>query len=127
MRCPTCEKEFYPQPENLLTYWADKDSYSDMVVQFKIQQCPACNEIIIIRERGTGFSIGDKLHLNNVIEESVVYPQVTEMVIPPEVPEEYRTDLLEAHAALQYSTKASAALSRRLLQKTLREKLGIKK
>lgn len=127
MRCPSCEKEFYPQPDDLHTYWADKHSESNFVVQFTIQQCPSCFETIVIRQLGPGQEIGSKLHLYQVNEESVVYPPVVEMIIPPEVPEEYRRDLLEAHAALQYSTKASAALSRRLLQKALREKLGIKK
>ncbi len=46
-------------------------------------------------------------------------------VVPDEVEEPYATDFREAAATLHVSPKASAALSRRLLQHLLREKAGI--
>jgi len=48
------------------------------------------------------------------------------VVLAPEVPADYAADLREAFAVLPVSGKASAALSRRLLQRTLHDR-GIKK
>jgi hypothetical protein len=47
--------------------------------------------------------------------------------IPPEVPANLRHDLLEAARLLEPSPKASAALSRRLLQNIFHHEMGIKK
>ncbi len=47
--------------------------------------------------------------------------------IPPEVTGEYAQDFREASIVLEFSPKASAALSRRLVQHILREKAGITK
>jgi hypothetical protein len=94
---------------------------------FKIQQCPSCAETIVIREKGRGSSIGEHILISETSEEVVVYPEVRAFSLPPEVPTDFAKDFEEAHAALEYSAKASAALSRRLLQRVLREKLGIQK
>ena len=58
---------------------------------------------------------------------SVLYPPSRDKTLPVEVPEEYRADFEEARTVLDISPKASAALSRRLMQKIFREQLGIKK
>ncbi|MEN4751139.1 DUF4145 domain-containing protein [Pseudomonas sp. Ps21-P2] len=47
-------------------------------------------------------------------------------MLPPEIPEKYRQELEEARTAINYSPKASAALSRRLLQMTFHNELKIK-
>jgi Domain of unknown function (DUF4145) len=47
--------------------------------------------------------------------------------IPPEVTDVYAEDFREACAVLDISPKASAGLSRRLLQHIIREKAGIRK
>lgn len=65
--------------------------------------------------------------VSNVVEQIIVYPTSKERpYTAPEIPPNYRKDLLEAKAVLDYSPKANAALSRRLLQHLLREELGIK-
>jgi hypothetical protein len=127
MRCPACQKEFYPQPDHLRTYWANNDADSRAAERFSIQQCPSCFEIVILKAVGNAYDLQGKLVMDEVTSESAVYPVQEDFVIAPEVPAEYSADLIEAHAAIAYSAKASAALSRRLLQKTLREVLGIKK
>ncbi|SEA39845.1 protein of unknown function [Thiothrix caldifontis] len=146
MRCPTCKKEFHPQPDHFATYSPHEkalkkskkashgaldsiqDTLSNMMVsrcRFSIQECPACKEIIVIREAGRGL-VSDKSQILTTSTE-IIYPQNKSIKINQEVPDDYRDDFLEAHAASDYSAKASAALSRRLLQKIFREKLGIKK
>jgi hypothetical protein len=60
-------------------------------------------------------------------ETLLLYPRVRN---PPnlsnDIPKEYRDDYLEAHRTLDVSAKASAALSRRALQRLIRNKVGIK-
>lgn len=133
MRCPTCKKEFHAQPDSWRTYWIDDiSSPNNTAIAFLVQRCPSCHEFIVMKQQGKG-TLGNF----EVVEIDEQYPSVTEviypiedngeLIIPVEVPEEYRRDLLEAHSVLQLSPKSSAALSRRLLQKILHEKLDIKK
>lgn len=56
----------------------------------------------------------------------MAYPQKRTRPVPPEVPDPYRQDYIEASRVLDDSAKASAALSRRNLQSILREKAGTK-
>jgi len=57
----------------------------------------------------------------------MAYPTQSSRPIPPEVTSPYREDFDEACKVIDLSPKASAALSRRLLQAILREKAGTKK
>ena len=127
MRCPTCKREFYPQPDHIGTYWEDQEEGTDGAFKFTIQQCPSCYETIVIRETGRGNKIGNELFVYEATETLIIYPEQDEFSVAPEVPADFAADLQEARAALDYSAKASAALSRRLLQKVLRNKLGITK
>lgn len=54
-----------------------------------------------------------------------IFPQNRNVNIPPEVPEKYRINYGEAILVLDLSPKASAALSRRILQTVIREKFNI--
>lgn len=128
MHCPTCHKEFFPQPTKLLALWADGRPDSKEAESYSIQQCPSCYKVIVIRSEGSGWRDGaGEIHMTEVTSEEVIYPLEEEFSVAEEVPDAYKNDLIEAHSALEFSAKASAALSRRLLQKTLREALGIKK
>jgi len=127
MHCPACKRDFYPQPDHLGTYWANQESDSHDAFKFTIQQCPSCYETIVIRETGSGYMMGETLIFHLPTATQIIYPEQNEFSVPSEVPSGFATDLLEANAALGYSAKASAALSRRLLQKVLRESLGIVK
>lgn len=127
MNCPTCHKEFFPQPSNLITLWADGDENSDAAEKYSVQQCPSCYEVIVMRSEGKAWDKSGTPMMSIVTKEEVIYPAEDEFSLAEEVPAKYREELIEANAALQYSAKASAALSRRLLQKTLREELKIKK
>ncbi len=127
MRCPTCKREFYPQPDHIGTYWEDQEEETNGAFNFTIQQCPSCYETIVIRESGRGYMLGGKLVFHQATESLIIYPEQDDFSVAPEVPADFAADLQEANAALDYSAKASAALSRRLLQRVLREKLGIAK
>lgn len=94
--------------------------------------CPACGKLIIYYQEGSRVStIFDRTEtLNgylNAEREDIIYPKFANFTVAEEVPDEYKTDYIEAKSVLPISPKASAALSRRILQNVLREELGIKK
>jgi hypothetical protein len=60
-------------------------------------------------------------------DEELVYPQPAPVAVPKHVPEPFAGDLREASLVLAVSPKASAALSRRILQALLVEKGGARK
>lgn len=127
MKCPTCRKEFHPQPDKKQAYFSasdDKDSEAGFGIA--VQLCPSCHNLVVIYQEGTAIETTE-VWLTDIEHEEVIYPESSEHELPEEIPDTFRNDFEEAAQALEYSPKASAALSRRLLQKVLREKLGIKK
>ncbi|WP_205408419.1 DUF4145 domain-containing protein [Xanthomonas arboricola] len=90
------------------------------------QYCPSCEAVIVYMQFGTVRGGDTGLVLSNREREIVLYPQANEArEVSIDIPDPYRQDLIEARAVLELSPKASAALSRRLLQRVLREKLAI--
>lgn len=127
MKCPACKKQFHPQPESYYTSWenAESDDYSAYAISS--QKCPSCQSPVVYIDFGRGYAGEGAIVVSDIHEQIVVYPPSKERpYAAPEIPAVYRKDLLEARAVLEYSPKASAALSRRLLQHLLREELGIK-
>ena len=128
MRCPTCRKEFHPQPDESQTYaFSEPESPSKNAFAFLIQLCPSCFQPLVVYQEGKGDSLRSPEYILDVAHQEVVYPGKPGTDIPEEVPADFQADLVEAQIALDYSPKASAALSRRLLQRVLREPLNIKK
>ena len=92
--------------------------------------CPECDSPIVVMRRGRYVS---HYQGNEALRELVGNPQLNVLYPPgacprdvqPEVPESYRNDFLEASRVLAPSPKASAAISRRLLQRVLREHFKI--
>ena len=60
-----------------------------------------------------------------VQETNILYPKFSSRPVEPEVPRNYRQDFGEATGVLGISPKASAAISRRMLQNILRDDLGV--
>lgn len=129
MKCPECKKEFHSQPDSVQAYRsADEGAAFGNGFALGIQLCPSCHMPIVVYYEGKVLETsGGDTRLMSTTSERVVYPveEVTEL--PSEVPDQYRVDFEEARTALDYSAKASAALSRRLLQRVLREELKIHK
>lgn len=126
MRCPNCRKEFHPQPDKKETYAiSEPKSARENAFAFLIQLCPACFQPLVVYQEGQANSAQNPEYLREVTSQEVVYPASRSADIPEEVPEPFQRDLEEAITALEYSPKASAALSRRLLQRVLREQLVI--
>jgi hypothetical protein len=109
MKCPHCHTAFFENwkptpisqtvpPGTWYVFW---------------QICPACNRFIIkfTAEGGPDFPKSTQW---------IAYPKGAIRPIPPEVPDPYRQDFMEACLVLPDSEKASAALARRCLQAVLR-------
>jgi hypothetical protein len=92
-------------------------------------QCPECERLIVLLRRGSyrvqHSEYGSHASLDSIEEEQVLFPKSIIREVAAEVPESYKQDYLEACAVLPMSPKASAALSRRLLQDVIRNKFGI--
>jgi uncharacterized protein DUF4145 len=87
--------------------------------------CPTCQRVIItlVHHQTTGAADGAPAMTQTVL---VVHPRGPVRAVPEQVPEHYAADYREAALILSDSPKASAALSRRLLQHVLREEGGVK-
>jgi hypothetical protein len=129
MRCPECRTDFHVQPDEVQNYWvADDDPDTRDAFGVAIQLCPSCSQMLVIYRLGTGMKAGSgPLMLAEIREQRVVYPSETNDQVADEIPDDYKRDLAEVRIALDYSPKASAALSRRLLQRVLRERLNIRR
>lgn len=90
-------------------------------VQFNVKtgNCSECNGLILNGRWASGGEASTEFLLFPL--DPIVRP------IPAQVPTSYADDFRQACAVLDVSPKASAALSRRLLQQIIWEKAGIKK
>ena len=70
--------------------------------------------------------MGKRIRNGGSLTEIIVYPKTTARPVPPEVDLAFENDFREACLVIGDSEKASAALSRRCLQKLLIEKAGAK-
>src|ERR1700722_13535315 len=83
------------------------------------QRCPECHGSIIYLNRVMGGVRQNRL---------LGFPsEPISRIVPNDVTDPYRSDFIEACKVLLLSAKASAALSRRLLQAVLRDKAATKK
>ena len=122
LKCPYCGTAFHDKPD-LRPAWTFE---SGLTYATEAQNCPDCGEPIIYLVAGPGEWAGQ--HLATVQPEQVrrlVCPAVPERHVPSEVPIEIAEDYRDATATLATSPKASAALSRRCLQNTVRQRTNI--
>ena len=96
--------------------------------------CPSCEEVVVY------FSLCQYEYINtyyaisendegewDILSEQMIFPNKSKFSFPEHIPEKYLTDYEESVKVLSASSKASAALSRRLLQLILREEFKISK
>ncbi|WGD34221.1 DUF4145 domain-containing protein [Olleya sp. YS] len=94
----------------------------------KYGACTNCEKLVIYLQKGRlDFYPGSGEHkVNPVRSEKLIYPRKSSFDNSNDIPKEYIEDYQEAIKVLSASPKASAALSRRLLQSILRDKFKIK-
>lgn len=122
MKCPHCLVEFFAN-ETLVLRNKDTDGFWKLYKQ----NCPNCGRLILRLECYDETQETPTIKKETIKKEFLVYPKgITRTHLSPDVPDEFAQDYKEACSVLNDSSKASAALSRRCLQKLLREKAGVK-
>ena len=137
MKCPHCLENFFvagrvnqaasPLTNNLQVI-SDIGTDVDGIWWLEKTTCPACRRyiLVLILSSDSAQSAMGTSEPSGLGSRRSVHPKSSNRPpIPPEVPDEYKADYLEACLVLADSPKASAALSRRCLQYLLREKMQI--
>lgn len=125
MKCPHCQTAIHPD-------FSTDDLGYDVDGYWRLFQmtCPSCHRFIMSL-------VGNAIMINmsnrripkedEVLENRYVRPIGAQRPkAPPEVPTNIAADFNEACLVFPFSTKASAALSRRCLQHLLRDVVGVK-
>jgi hypothetical protein len=132
MKCPHCNVGVYFEFGEIV--WKEDEDTSETELLERgygifHSHCPECDRLVVLFKEG-GYmkaeSSFDSGYLVNISVEEIIYPKFVNRKVEAEVPERYRKDFLEACAVLPMSPKASAALSRRILQDILREHFPVK-
>lgn len=90
-------------------------------------ECPNCDKLVVNLQRGTtGYETNRGAYMLNLEWEKTIYPQQNSFQNEKEIPPQYLEDYEESIKVISASPKASAALSRRLLQNIIREEFKIK-
>lgn len=89
--------------------------------------CPECKQFIIGFRKGTFKWMEDEGELVDGEQTEILFPKITNHLRNTHIPESFRSVFNESRSVLPISPKASATLSRRLLQTVLREHFKIKK
>ena len=129
MKCPHCAESIHFEESDSSAYEYEAGSGQPGATGYAVVHgfCPNCGELIVLLREGRY----KEYEHNGYIEEGserdeVIYPKSYARPVEAEVPERYREAFQEAAGVLGVSAKASAGLSRRLLQAILREDLKVK-
>ena len=136
LKCPNCGVVVYINEWEETNIYIDSDGIGE---QIYVSHCLNCDAPLIRARHGevklhAGYYDYDSdkrideepvVVLDNVFFDDIIYPSPKQVGIPSEVPERYRKEFLEAFDILDRSPKASAAISRRLLQDILHNELHI--
>lgn len=114
-RCPHCLVGVrFERVENAVWFTSAKETILAIPCS-----CPECGRPVVTLQAGTGSRSNFEVQ-----QEILAWPLQSSRPVPPEVPDHIADDYREAAIVLQFSPKASAALSRRCLQAVLREAAG---
>jgi len=131
MKCPHCIKEIHFEEYGSWAFEYEDNARlkSDQITGYSVTYtiCPACSELIVLLQHGKIQGTPERQWLTDISVEELLYPKGAFRPVEPEVPEKYRADYKEAAAVLSVSPKASAAISRRILQQLLRDECNVKK
>ena len=128
MRCPHCGTAFFAETTSNMVS-TERERTGDPIIKLIVSFCPECNRPIINMERGIiEGHYGDGSPRRSVLDTMQIYPAYgTARQLNAAIPNEYVARFQEAEQVLPISPRASATLSRYLLQMVLHESLGIKK
>lgn len=124
MICPHCSTAVKCNWKYTDTFRTKPENYGR---EIQFSTCPNCDEPLIYLLSGY-YHYNDDVGCRMMIPDfnKLIYPITPDNVTLEDVPNEYCEDYNEAKRVLPISSKASAALTRRLLQTILREEYKIK-
>lgn len=125
MKCPHCNVAINVEWESTVAF-VDSDKPGSGT-EVAVETCPDCRKLIVKLVHGKIKRSEYSAEVTEVESEEIIYPKFSVRVVENEVPEQYKAEFLEATAILGISPKASAALSRRMLQNILQKVFGIEK
>lgn len=126
MKCPHCLVEFHPSSA---TINIGRDVDDGWAVIKDLCPNPKCKKLVLYLVNAATTGIGVSWHINHkIIKKSIlIWPKgISRSPVSPAVPKEFADDYTEACLVLTDSAKASAALSRRCLQRLLRDTAKVK-
>lgn len=116
MKCPHCDTGIHENFQGFGTFGNSREEWIGLY-----QVCPECKKSIVKL-----FTKTDNVGGGYSNAEFIAYPKgAAARPVPPEVPNPYRQDFVEACEVLSISPKASAALSRRNLQAIIRDQAQV--
>ena len=127
MDCPHCAHAFHP-----LFYKTYHLAGEEQKLAIYYNTCPECKKYIVywkfIPADSPISRYNEQIRRDPQVEQAtLIYPrEKSHKPLSNDVPSDYARDFEEAYSVINLSPKASAALSRRLLQKLLRDRAGIK-
>ncbi len=130
MKCPRCQLGVHIQADRSVYEIRDE---SDRAINGKYGAevshglCPECGKLLVMLREGPLVVHEEGPELQAVIVEQPLFPAGDYRQVDESVPERYRRDFQEAALLVNLSPRASAALSRRLLQTLIRDEYRIKK
>lgn len=131
MKCPYCNVEYHYREHEQIAVKYSNEEIKGAITGYGISTsyCPSCGKFIVLFVEGRYFSNEFEYGIAaDFLNTELLLPKNSGgIILPDEVPSEYREDFEEASALINISPKASAALGRRVLQKFLHEHIGIKK
>ncbi len=97
-------------------------------IEIFYSECPNCDKLVVGVQKGNlKYTQSQGLHIEGDLEwEKIIYPKQNNFQDSTEIPPKYLEDYEESIKVISASPKASAALSRRLLQNILREEFKLK-
>ena len=125
MKCPYCNTGINLKIEDEKIYRTQSKTDGETGIKIINSFCPECQDFIILLEKGEYRWMDDSAELIDVGHKEIVYPKFSLRILSNEIPSKYRNSFNEANSIVSISPKASAALSRRLLQEILRNKYNI--
>ncbi|MBU7021320.1 MAG: DUF4145 domain-containing protein [Theionarchaea archaeon] len=119
MKCPHCLVEFHPECEEIQL----GNDIDELWFIYKYQ-CPSCERMILyLVNKSWNQAFASVPGYLEEKQKILIYPRGSSRPpLPEEVPKEFVEDYKKACLVLTDSPEASAALSRRCLQRLLREK-----